>query len=69
MRMTVLEKGVRDKIDVNGYPDCEGGEIVVNFPNPHVEVTLDLQEAENTAVLIMTTIQEVKLARERKNEI
>ena len=59
----MLEKGVRDRIDVESYPQCEGGEILVIFPDPHVEITLNLEEAERMAIFVANGIQEVKRAR------
>jgi len=61
--MTVLERSVRNRIDVIVFPECDGGEIEVDFPNPHVEMILDLEEAERLVIMVASGIQEVRRAR------
>ena len=63
MKMTILE-GRIEKMDVRDYPECEGEEIRIEFPDPHVEMILDLGEATKLSCLLGNAIQDICYVRE-----
>lgn len=64
MKMTISERLGGNKIDVREFSEYEGREILVEFPDPHVEMTLDLEEATRLNCLLSSAIQNICYIRE-----